>query len=488
MLSLACFPSFAATKTDNPIDILTKNALGTTPIIEDLQHLTESIGGRPTGSKAMDEAMQWSLSKFKEAGLLNAHLDPYTAPMNWLANIEKGEVMYRQENTFIKKTVRIAALPFSNSTETTGLEAPVFAIAAVDAEEVLAKAEHIKGHWLLVPTHPMQTIEDLFQEYMITPPIFAAAEKAGAIGVLWMSNREGSLLYRHNANFTGSLISLPAAVVERDAALKMAHALQLGQRVSFKGILNHIVQEKPTNYNVIAEIKGDEKPDEVIILGAHLDSWDLGQGALDNGCNAVMVMDVARQIMALQKQGLKPKRTLRFMLYSGEELGLYGSWFDVKNHHETLDTIKTVIIFDSGSGKTQGFSLGGRSDMQTLVDSALEPIAKLGPFVQTNDAFYGTDNFDYLLKGIPTLVANQDVTNYLPSYHAETDTFDTVDFDELKNNTAIAAVLSWNLANTESQFPHRQNEDEVYSLLVATNLKEQMEVFNIWDSFILQQR
>ena len=485
--SILYSPSFYATTKHSPTNSLITNVLTSKSISKDLNFLTTVIGGRPTGSSALDSAMQWSLKRFVAEGFTHAYLDAYTAPLNWLPNIEIGE-MNSVTPVSSPQTLRVAALPFSPSTPDTGLEAPVYAISSTNVNEIMDHANQIKGHWLLVATNPMGTVEDLFNEYLATPPIFTAAQKVGAIGVLWMSNRNERLLYRHNAALNGSLAPLPAALIEREGAQNMIQLLESQHPVTFKATLKNIIQKNPENYNVVAEIKGYEKPDEVIILGAHLDSWDLGQGALDNGCNAVMVLDVARSIMALQQHGFKPRRSIRFMLYSGEESGLYGSWFDVKNHPQKLDKIKAVIIFDTGSGRTMGFSLGGRSDMQLLVDNALEPVNQLGPFTQTSDAFYGTDNFDYLLKGIPTLVANQDPVPYLPSYHAESDTLDKVDFAQLRNNTVITSVLTWNLANTDLPFPARQSTEEIKELLISTGLKEQMEIYNIWESFENGQR
>src|SRR5260221_13596949 len=109
--------------------------------------------------------------------------------------------------------------------------------------------------------------------------------------------------------------------------------------------------------NVIGEIRGREKPDEAVILGAHFDSWELGTGALDNGCNAALVIEAARVIKAT---GLLPKRTIRFILFTGEEQGTVGSFAYVKSHAAELDKIRGVIIFDSGSGRVPGYSLGGR--------------------------------------------------------------------------------------------------------------------------------
>ena len=486
ILALTCLNSprsFADTPC-RPLDQLIAHLLAPTPIFDDLRYLTDTIGGRPTGSLAMNEAMVWGVKRFIEAGLKNAHLDAYTAPRNWLPHIEHGEVL----TTHGSRPLRLAAIPFSSATDLSGLTAPVYALDTAKVNAIQTHRDQIKGHWLLIPTVPMQTMDDLFKEYIDTLPLFAAAHQAGAVGVLWLSNRSGRLLYRHNASLNGALYPLPAAVIEREGGERMIRSLKAKESIEFKACLENIVQEQPRNYNVVAEIKGDEKPDEVIVLGAHLDSWDLGQGALDNGSNVVMVMDIARQMAALQRQGVSPRRTIRFMLYSGEELGLFGSWFDVKNHPKDLDAMKAVIIYDIGTGRTTGFSLGGRHDMVGVVDHALQSVSSLGPFTQTTDAFIGTDNFDYLLKGIPTLVANQDAVPYLPSYHAESDTLDKVDRRELKLNAVIAGVLTWNLANTKESIPARQKADEIQRLLESTDLKRQMQVYGIWDDFINQKR
>jgi carboxypeptidase Q len=467
----------ATVAPNSALDHLISKILATTPIFDDLLYLTDTIGGRPTGSLAMNDAIQWGLQRFIDAGLKDAYLDAYTAPRNWLPNIEQGEIVSAKNQSF--HALRIAAMPFTAATPLSGLTALIYALDTAEVAAIQEHAAQIKGHWLMIPTPLMRSVDNLFKEFLETPLLFSAAQKAGAVGVLWLSNRPGRLLYRHSASLNGEMVSLPAALIEREGGDYLLRLLKAGVPLSFKATLRPIIQENPRNYNVVAEIKGTENSDEVIVFGAHLDSWDLGQGALDNGSNAVMVIDAARQIAALQQLGFSPRRTIRFILYSGEEFGLYGSWFDVKNHPQALDSIKAVVIYDVGTGRTTGFSLGGRSDMQHLVRHMLQPIDNLGPFTQTIDASFGTDNFDYLLKGIPTLVANQDAEPYLPYYHAESDTLDKVDFRELKLNTVIAAVLVWNLANTTDIMPARQSQTEINQLLKSTGLKQQMDAYQI---------
>src|SRR4029077_6464147 len=189
--------------------------------------------------------------------------------------------------------------------------------------------------------------------------------------------------------------------------------------------------------NVVGEIRGYEKPDEAVILGAPLDSWDLGTGPLDNGCNAALTIEAARAIKAT---GLVPRRTIRFVLFSGEEQGTMGSFEYVKAHRAEMDKIRGMITFDSGIGRMTGYSLGGGRDIEAVVREVLKPPESWGANDHTYDASFGTDNFDFLLEGVPTLVANQEEANYLPNYHAASDTLDKVDMRELKLHIALAAL------------------------------------------------
>lgn len=486
MTTLMFSTMLSASKSSDAIEILLARTLSPTPIISDLKELTNTIGGRPTGSIAMQKAVDWGLKHFLNADLENVHAEAYTPDINWLPGIEQGELIVPDTST--KEPLRIASMPFSQNSSADGLEAEVYNIGSGSKLEFIAAGHEVRGRWLLVTTHLSQTEDDLHNEYAIKPSIVAQAKKSGAMGLLWISSRSGRLLYRHNLTFNGRVGPIPAAVIERKAGQRIVRLLKTGHTVRVKLTLNNEIQKNPTNYNVVAEIKGWEKPEEVVLLGAHLDSWDLGHGALDNGCNAALVIDAARQIMTLAKEGNRPRRTIRFVLYSGEELGLYGSQFDAHNHQDELEHLKVVVIYDLGSGKTTGFSLAGRHDMKDFIHDTLAPITQFGPFTQTFAAGADTDNFDYLLEGIPTLVADQDPSPYIASYHAESDTFEQVDQHELKNNTAIAAILLWNLANNKKTFPPRQSREEVIAMLKTTGLDKEMKQIKIWDDFVAGRR
>jgi len=238
--------------------------------------------------------------------------------------------------------------------------------------------------------------------------------------------------------------------------------------------------------NVVAEIKGSEKPGEFVVLGAHLDSWELGTGALDNGCNAALVIDALRAIKA---SGLKPRRTMRFILFSGEEEGMMGSRAYATVHRNVLDNAAGVAIIDSGIGHVTGFTLGGRKDVANPVSAIVAPLKRFGADTLTTDEVeWGTDNFDFLLEGVPTMVANQEEGNYLINYHAVSDTYDKVDIPTLKKHTAEMAVLAFGIANTQERIGPRLKRPQIESILLSTHADEQLKALGIWSEWASRKR
>jgi hypothetical protein len=229
--------------------------------------------------------------------------------------------------------------------------------------------------------------------------------------------------------------------------------------------------------NVVAEIRGWDKPDEFVVLGAHLDSWDLGQGTLDNGCDDALVIDAARVI---HSSGSLPRRSIRFVLFNGEEQVMVGSRAYVEAHRAELDRTIAAIVFDSGSGIVTGYSVPGRKDMIPALRDALVPLKPLGVNNLTDDAAIETDNFDFLLEGVPTLLPNQEIANYLPNYHSPTDTFGKVNIANLKKQTAIAAITAYALADDPQRIAARQSRAEIEQLLQDTGLDRQMKLEGFW--------
>jgi Zn-dependent M28 family amino/carboxypeptidase len=282
----------------------------------------------------------------------------------------------------------------------------------------------------------------------------------------------------------GAIAPIPAAIVSRENAGRLARLAENGEvrvRVKLENRTGGAYEAK----NVMAEIRGSEIANEIVLLGAHLDSWALGTGAEDNGVNAALVIDVAR---GMKELGLKPRRTIRFVLFTGEEQGMLGSAAYVRQHADELDRHVAMVTFDTGSGRTESFYLNCRPALRQPVEEALSTVRGLGATSLSQEAMDGTDNFDFLLSGVPNLVALQDWAPYLPNYHAESDTFGIVDQRNAKLNAAIATVLVWGLAEMPERPATRQTRAEVEDLLRTSGLDAQMKAFGQWDAWAAGKR
>lgn len=452
---------------------LTTRALGETPLASDLRELCDGIGGRPTGSAACDRAVQWAAKKFREAGLQDVRLEPFTVPNLWLA--ESSEASVTAAASF---PVRVAAAPFTASTKGT-IEASVLDAGEGTAADFDKLATSARGAILLIHSKPMRTFDDLFAEYMRNPVLLEGARKTGAAALLLESTRLRGVLYRHPLTFDSSIAAVPAAIVSREHAERIARLAALGP-VRMRLRLTNRIGGPYQSRNVVAEIRGRENPDEVVLLGAHLDSWDLGTGAEDNGVNAALVLDVAR---GFQQLGVRPRRTVRFVLFTGEEQGMWGSAGYAATHRAELGNHRAVVIFDTGSGHVSGFYLNGREELRTPLNTALDAAGGLRATEHSTDALDGTDNFDFLLAGVPNLVAIQDPAPYLPDYHAETDVYERSNLEEQRTSAAVASAAVYGLAEMPGTPAPRQTRDEVEKLLIQTKMDEQMRVFGQWTAW-----
>ena len=444
---------------------------------ENLRHLTDEIGGRVSGSAAAEKAAGWGVEAFRHAGVDEVHTEKFTMPVGWAEGKTHIEIL-----SPVAFPVRAVSIGWSPATPDGGITADVVDVGS-GGEAGFAKAgAAAKGAIVLVHQNLLVTWDDLFDEYVRAGGIIDRAVSAGAAAIFWMSTRPNLLLYRHNNSVNGELEKLPQAVLAREDAERIARFLAANVKVQVHLDMPNKITGPVESENVVAEIRGREKPNEFVLLGAHLDSWELGTGALDNGCNAAMVIDAARAIHA---SGTIPRRSIRFVLFTGEEQGMLGSAAYARAHRAELDDMDAAIIFDSGVGRVTGYSLSGRKDVADTVKQAIEPTKSLNANEITFDAEIGTDNFDFLLEGVPTLVANQDPANYMLNYHAASDTFDKVDIAELKKHVALAAIATFGIADLPQRLGKRQSRAEIEALMKETGMDQQMkqmEFQELWEN------
>jgi len=457
----------------DPADRVISEALKPSTLESNLQRLTDQVGGRVPGTPAMQKAVDWGVEAFKAAGAPSVHTEDFTIGASWAEGATRMAVT--SPETFPTRAISLAWAPAL---------APQTHVPVVDVGNGTAadfeKAGSIAGAIVLIHTDEMKVWEDLFDEYLKAPAIIDLAVKGKAMAIAFQSTRPHDLLYRHTNALSGEIDRLPMVLVAREDAARMARLIAAGQKLYVDIAIPNRIGGSITASNVVAELRGSEKPDEFVVLGAHLDSWELGTGALDNGCNAALVVDALR---AIKSSGVPLRRSIRFILFSGEEEGMIGSHAYVHDHHSELEKIAGVVVFDSGSGRTTGFSVGGRKDIVPAVTGLVSPLQQFGANAITTDAEWGTDNWDFLLEGVPTLVANQLEANYLLNYHAMSDTFDKVDMPQLKQHVAEAAALAVGLANSSDRVGPRLHHAEIEQTMRETHLDDIMKTFGMWQDW-----
>jgi hypothetical protein len=210
-------------------------------------------------------------------------------------------------------------------------------------------------------------------------------------------------------------------------------------------------------YNTVGEIKGSEKPDEFVVLGAHIDSWDLAQGTTDNGTGTCIVLEAAR---ILNKCGVKPKRTIRFCLFSGEEQGLHGSREYTKTHKDEMPKTSMCLVHDAGTGKVNGVGVLGRPILKPILETQLASIKELGISEIFARGMSGSDHQAFENVGVPGLMLSQDMTEYRFTHHTQTDTLDKANAANLIQGAQIMAVAAVRIANMDELLPREKMERE----------------------------
>jgi carboxypeptidase Q len=243
-------------------------------------------------------------------------------------------------------------------------------------------------------------------------------------------------------------------VAHEDYALlwRLAHRPEPARTRVELEVTNKFIPGPVTVYNTVGDITGSEKPDEFVILGAHLDSWDLAQGATDNGTGSMTVLECAR---ILAKSGVKPKRTIRFVLFTGEEEGLYGSKAYVERHKNEWPKISMVLVHDTGTGPVTSIGLQGRAVLKPLFEKELESLKEVGIKEISLARQGGTDHlsFDDPKVNVPGFACLQDMSEYRFTHHTQTDTIDKVHEDNLIQAAQIMSVAAMRVANLPNLLP-----------------------------------
>jgi len=485
ILSAICAGANPPAAPDDAARII-QAALQPSPIESNLRHLTDEVGGRVPGTPAMQRAVEWGVEMLRAAGADSVHTEEFTIPYSWeegateMSVSATGTALDAKLTQIPKVEFRVRCVSIAWAPALAAVKHVPVADVGGGSSDDFKKAGDISGKIVLVHSVVLKTWDDLFAEYTNAPPVITLAVNGKAKAVAFIATREHDILYRHTNSSAGEIDRIPQVLVAREDGERIGRLLGSGHPVWADLSVPNRIGGPIKASNVVGEIKGNEKPDEFVVLGAHLDSWELGTGALDNGCNAALVVDSLR---AIKESGLKPRRSIRFILFSGEEEGLLGSRAYATAHRPELDKGAGVIIYDSGTGKTTGFATGGRRDVLESARRIIAPLRQFGVTELKTDMEWGTDHFDFMLEGVPTFVADQEEANYLENYHAVSDTYDKVDFVQLKKDVAEAAEFAFSLASLPEKIGPRFTRAQIEGTIRETHSDEMFKAAGLWEAW-----
>jgi Zn-dependent M28 family amino/carboxypeptidase len=210
-------------------------------------------------------------------------------------------------------------------------------------------------------------------------------------------------------------------------------------------------------YNTVGEIVGSEKPDEFVVIGAHIDSWDLGQGTTDNGTGTCVVLEAARIIAA---SGVRPKRTIRFVLFSGEEEGLHGSRAYVNAHKDEMPKTSLAVVHDTGTGKVVGIGTQRREPLKAIFEREFVSVKPLGVKEINTRGMGGSDHQSFDGAGVPGIMFQQDPAEYRFTHHSQSDTLDKAREPDLIQGAQVMAIVAMRIANLDSLLPRDRGTAE----------------------------
>ena len=416
------------------------------------RQLADNVGPRLTGSDNYVHGVAWATDQFKALGLANVHTESFT-----MASLWEPEVLATGHITAPRlQTLHIYSLGWSPSTPDAGIQGDIVYIPHFTPENVDTLKDKIRGHIVLLdnssfgdePTF-VQILKSLDRLATYSPQALLLAGSANG-------TESATAL-----TFDGTVSHYPIAQIGLEDELLIKRLLDQGTvtvQFSFKNRIRPTTQVN----NVVAEIPGSDLPNEVVIVAGHLDSWHPATGAQDNGTGVATVLDVARAVKSL---GHPPRRTMRFILFGGEEQGIIGSTSYVRHHLADMPNIDAVLISDTGAQPALGWYVMGRNDETKALENIEPLLSGLGSDKTTpsTEFLFQTDHISFDLLGVPTLVLWNSVDKYFKLHHKASDSFDSVVQADLTQGVATTAATAYAIADSAQPFaPHftpKQIED-----------------------------
>lgn len=420
---------------------LRDKALTDTTAWDVTESLTTEVGARPQGSPGMDRARDWGVAKLKALGFENVHVETFETE-SWLRGAESAEVIapYPQK-------LQILGLGRSTPTPGGGIEAEIALFRTLD--EMLAQPPGALKGKIAVVTQPMRRTQDI-GGYAVAVRVRGAggeAAKRGAIAYLVRSASTDDTRLPHGGG--GFRAGIPMAALSTPDAELLERMVARGKPVKIKLSLQSTFREKAPAYNVVGEIKGREKAEEVIVIGGHLDSWDAGTGAVDDAAGIGITTAAAKLIAGLPQ---RPRRTIRVVMWGAEEQGGSGAAYAAA-HKDEVANIVVAGESDLGAGEIFSAKLPKGSREHPAMKAFAAAVIPLKVLVSHEPAHDGGADVDGLKDlGTPVIELQQEAGRYFDLHHSADDTLDKIDPKELAQNVAVWTAFVYAVADSDIDF------------------------------------
>ncbi len=403
--------------------------------------LVDTFGHRLSGSASLESALDWILAEMKKDGLDHVRGEPAMVP-HWVRG-EESAALERPR----KMPLRMLGLGGSVGTPAAGITAPVLVVTSFDDLQHRGTAARGKIVLFDVPfTEYGKTVE-----YRVAGP--SAAARAGAVACLIRSVAESSIRSPHTGvlHYDSTASRIPAAALSVEDAMMIHRFQDRGQPVAVTLRMKARMLPDAPSRNAVAEVIGRERPDEVVVLGGHIDSWDVGQGAMDDGGGSVAAWEAVRLIKQLR---LKPRRTIRAVLWTNEENGGRGAEAYRDTHRAELDRHVLAMESDNGAFSPQGFRFSGSDSALAIVGRVAELLAPIGAdSVERSEGSPEADIEPLVEQGVPGAGLAVDETRYFWYHHSDGDTLDKLNPADLGRCVAAFAVMAYVVADLPDALP-----------------------------------
>jgi carboxypeptidase Q len=471
----------AAPAEDGTMPALTAIAghgMMSTEAYNDLEELSDYIGGRVTGSVQAGQAIQWGLQKMRAIGLENVRAEKWQISRGWTRGIAEAELV-----TPVHRKLTIDSMGWVGSTKTGGEEAEVVPVNINHLEdEIKDNSSKWAGKVLLIVKKgdpPKQ--QDAMGSFAKFGDFLKKAHEAKAVAVI--GGQAGSMAQGMHLTHTGAMgfdayYEIPVVSMIAEDQMQLDRFVDQGKSVRLQINVQNKVSSGPVDTaNVVGEIRGSEHPEQVIVVGGHLDSWDLSDGATDDGCGVATTLGAAK---AIKLSSFKPKRTIRFVLFTGEEQGLLGSLAYTKTHKDELANHVAALILDNGQGPVVRLNMGGHDDLIPAVKKFAEAVKGFGELDVDDRPVFGTDAGPFILAGLPGINMGQDSPEYKYTHHSAVDTFDKVKADMMVRDSTMMALSAFWIADRPERLASPWPAEKTAKMLVEKHQDGMLKAFGIW--------